>query len=128
MAKVFVYITGLIFLTYGALFSVFPIEMSYWITGSYPQGASAIIDLRATYGGAQFAIGALLLLVTKLKNDVDMALLMVALILLSMAFSRTLGIVLDGQANGLMFVYLAGEIVGGLAALYLSTSVTVKKK
>ena len=126
MEKVFVYLTGLIFLTYGSLFSVFPIEMSHWITGSPPQGASAMIDLRATYGGAQFAIGALLLLVTKLKNDVDMALLMVALILLSMAFSRALGIGLDGQANELMFFYLAAEIVGGLAALYLRKSVAVK--
>ena len=122
MSKLLVYLTALFFLLYGALFAVFPVDMANLITGSSPNSASATIDFRVTYGGAQFAIGLALILVFKIKQDVTLALIIVAITLLSMAFGRLIGILLDGQPNTLMYVYLVAELVFGLLALYLRKS------
>ncbi|WP_244868324.1 DUF4345 family protein [Vibrio sp. B1ASS3] len=80
------------------------------------------MDFRATYGGAQFAIGLALILVLKIKQDVTLALIIVAITLLSMAFGRLIGILFDGQPNTLMYVYLVAELVFGLLALFLRKS------
>ncbi|MHA2801278.1 DUF4345 domain-containing protein [Vibrio harveyi] len=122
MSKLLVYLTALFFLLYGAIFAVFPVDMSNLITGSSPNSTSATIDFRATYGGAQFAIGLALILVLKIKQDVTLALIIVAITLLSMAFGRLIGILFDGQPNTLMYVYLVAELVFGLLALYLRKS------
>ncbi|HDM8069672.1 DUF4345 domain-containing protein [Vibrio harveyi] len=122
MSKLLVYLTALFFLLYGAIFAVFPVDMANLITGSSPNSTSATIDFRATYGGAQFAIGLALILVLKIKQDVTLALVIVAITLLFMAFSRLIGILFDGQPNTLMYVYLVAELVFGLLALYLRKS------
>ncbi|AIW14094.1 DUF4345 domain-containing protein [Vibrio tubiashii] len=126
MSKLLVYLTALFFLFYGAIFVVFPIEMANLITGSSPNSTSATIDFRATYGGAQFAIGLALILVLKIKQDITLALIIVAITLLSMAFGRLIGILVDDQPNTLMYVYLVAEFVFGLLALYLKTSMAPK--
>ncbi|EPB0666921.1 DUF4345 domain-containing protein [Vibrio alginolyticus] len=122
MSKLLVYLTALFFLLYGAIFAVFPVDMANLITGSSPNSTSATIDFRATYGGAQFAIGLALILVSKIKQDVTLALIIVAITLLSMAFGRLIGILFDSQPNTLMYVYLVAELVFGLLALYLRKS------
>ncbi|ELC9554900.1 DUF4345 domain-containing protein [Vibrio harveyi] len=122
MSKLLVYLTALFFLLYGAIFAVFPVDMANLITGSSPNSTSATIDFRATYGGAQFAIGLALILVLKIKQDVTLALVIVAITLLFMAFGRLIGILFDGQPNTLMYVYLVAELVFGLLALYLRKS------
>ncbi|MFH4723965.1 DUF4345 domain-containing protein [Vibrio diabolicus] len=122
MSKLLVYLTALFFLFYGAIFAVFPVEMANLITGSSPNSTSATIDFRATYGGAQFAVGLALILVLKIKQDVTLALIIVAITLLSMAFGRLIGILLDGQPNTLMYVYLVAELLFGSLALYLRKS------
>ena len=96
--------------------------MANLITGSSPNSTSASIDFRATYGGAQFAIGLALILVLKIKQDVTLALIIVAITLLSMAFGRLIGILFDGQPNTLMYVYLVAELLFGSLALYLRKS------
>ena len=122
MSKLLVYLTALFFLLYGAIFAVFPVEIANLITGSSPNSTSATIDFRATYGGAQFAVGLALILVLKIKQDVTLALVIVAITLLSMAFGRLIGILLDGQPNTLMYVYLVAELLFGSLALYLRKS------
>ncbi|HHP0514381.1 TPA: DUF4345 domain-containing protein [Vibrio harveyi] len=122
MSKLLVYLTALFFLLYGAIFAVFPVEMANLITSSSPNSTSATIDFRATYGGAQFAVGLALILVLKIKQDVTLALVIVAITLLSMAFGRLIGILLDGQPNTLMYVYLVAELLFGSLALYLRKS------
>ncbi len=122
MSKLLVYLTAVFFLVYGALFLVFPIEMANWVTGANPDPNSATIDFRATYGGAQFAIGFILIFALHYKKDVDLALFIVAITLLSMALGRLVGILIDGQANTLMYLYLVAEIVFGLLAIHLYQS------
>ncbi|MCS0084256.1 DUF4345 domain-containing protein [Vibrio alginolyticus] len=122
MSKLLVYLTALFFLLYGAIFAVFPVDMANLITGSSPNSTSATIDFRATYGGAQFAVGLALILALKIKQDVTLALIIVAITLLFMAFGRLIGILFDGQPNTLMYVYLVAELVFGLLALFLRKS------
>ncbi|PCM44035.1 DUF4345 domain-containing protein [Marinobacter sp. ANT_B65] len=123
MSKLLVYLTALFFLLYGAFFIVAPIEMANLVTGSSPSSASATIDFRATYGGAQLAIGVALIFVMTLRKDIALALVIVATTLLSMAFGRLMGILVDGQPNILMYVYLAAEVVFGALALNFRKSV-----
>lgn len=116
-AKFLIYATSYFFVAYGGLFILMPHELALLITGATPEVYSATIDFRATYGGLQLASGITMLAVMKLRNDVDLALLIVAIILLFMAVGRALGILIDGQANLMMFVFLVAEIVCGLTAL-----------
>lgn len=119
MSKLLVYGTAIFFLIYGAVFIVYPVDMAYWVTGSSPATSVSLIDFRATYGGAQLSIGVILLLLMKLRADIDFALVIVATSLLLMAVGRTVGILVDGQASVLMFAYLAAELGFGVLALFL---------
>lgn len=123
MAKFLVYATAVVFFFYGFLFAIFPAEMSVWATGASPSTSSGVIDLRATYGGAQMAIGAVLLYLVAVKKELDTALVMVAFVLLLMAVSRTLGIFTDGEPNILMYVFLSTEVVFGFLAILLRKTV-----
>ncbi|WP_448554615.1 DUF4345 domain-containing protein [Thalassotalea montiporae] len=126
MAKLLCYATAVFFLLYGLGFIFFPIEMAMLITDASPTSTSAIIDFRATYGGAQLAIGLLLLVIVKVRNDIDLALTMVALFLLSMALGRLTGIVIDGDPNLIMYIYLAAELAFGVLALWLKLRLKVE--
>lgn len=117
IAKFLIYATGYFFVIYGGLFTLMPHELATLITGATPQANSATIDFRATYGGLQVAVGCILLLIMKLRKDIDLALFIVAITLLFMAVGRAFGILIDGQANLMMFIFLVAEIVCGLAAL-----------
>lgn len=119
LAKLLIYATAYFFVIYGGIFVVMPHELAAFVTGASPEPYSSTIDFRATYGGLQFGLGIILLLVMKLRDDVDLALLVVAITLLFMAVGRALGIVIDGKANLLMYVFLASELVFGVAALIL---------
>ncbi|MFB9214099.1 DUF4345 domain-containing protein [Vibrio sinaloensis] len=120
MSKLLVYLTALFFLLYGAMFVVAPHEMANLVTESSPSFGSAMIDFRATYGGAQFAIGAALLFIVKWKRDLALALILVAITLLSMAVGRLFGLLVDGDGNTLMYLYFVAEVVFGVLALHFA--------
>ena len=126
MAKLLIYATAVFFLLYGIGFILFPAEMAVWVTGVSPSDGSATIDFRATYGGAQFAIGFVLLLIVKVRNDMNLALTMVAILLLSMAIARFTGIVIDGEPNLIMHIYLAAELTFGTLAWWLKRRLKVE--
>ena len=122
MAKLLVYATGLFFILYGAAFTLLPVHMASLITGAVPGTPSGLIDLRATYGGMSIAIGATLFLLGSRSELISLGLLATAVVLLAMAGTRLLGIMIDGTPNGVMYLYLAAELVFGGLALYLRGS------
>ena len=124
IAKFLVYATAVVFFFYGFLFAIFPAEMSVWATGASPSTPSGMIDLRATYGGAQMAIGAVMLYLVAVKKELDTGLVMVAFVLLLMAVSRTLGILTDGAPNILMYVFLSTEVGFGMLALIVRQKIS----
>lgn len=118
LQKFVIYLAVGFFLLYGVAFSIAPIAMSTLVTGSAPTGTSAIVDFRATYGGMTIAVGLILLYLSAIGQS-HASLVSIIIVLLGMAVPRTLGFILDGRANGLMYVYLILEI-GGSALAWLA--------
>lgn len=123
MAKVLAWLTGLFFVLYGGAFTLFPLEMATMITGDHPSNSTGLIDLRATYGGMSVAVGVAIILVVRAEM-MSLALLLTGVVLLAMACGRVLGMVIDGEPNALMYIYLAAEVVFGCAALLLQINTT----
>ena len=117
--KLLVRLTAVFFLVYGVLFALFPALYSDLVTGSVPSTASGLIDMRATYGGMAIAVGIVMLLLANNVKTLSLGLLTMIVVLLAMAFTRTIGIIVDGNPNGLMYTYLAAEIVPSIVAIVL---------
>ena len=115
-ARLIVYLNAVVFALYGLVFIFVPEFMASFVTDGRPSTASGVIDMRATYGGMSLAVGLLLFHFAGRTEHVAVGLILVVVMMLCMAGGRVVGIVLDGSANTLMFVYLALEVVvAGLA-------------
>lgn len=119
LAKMVIWFAGLLFVLYGAGFTIAPIELATFVTGGAPDTASGAIDMRATYGGMTIAVGLLILLLGSRPASISLALLAIAIVLIAMAATRLLGFVVDGDPNTLMYVYLVTEVLGALLSLYV---------
>lgn len=107
------------FLLYGLAFSIMPANMALVVTGSEPEGISALVDFRATYGGMTIAVGLALYYLHSIRQ-VRACLAVVVIVLLSMAATRTIGLFVHGSGNFFMHLYLALELLGtGLAVIAL---------
>ncbi|MEM7220697.1 MAG: DUF4345 domain-containing protein [Pseudomonadota bacterium] len=113
MGSIIVLLSGVFFLVYGAAFGIAPNAMSELVTGARLADGAALIDFRATYGGLTLAVGLMILLLYR-SSQIRLALLMVISVLACMAFTRVLGMIVDGGANTTMYVYLALESGGAL--------------
>ena len=119
MSKVFVLATALIFFVYGLLFFAMPLETFGFVVDGSVTSSSAVIDLRATYGGMSAAVGVILLLLASNVKTLRVAVVSVFLLMFGMAFGRSLGIYLDGGANAYMYGYLILELAACAIALLL---------
>lgn len=118
-AKILVMVTALVFISYGVLFLLFPSCMLTWVTNSTVTTSSALIDIRATYGGMSLAVGIVLLLLARRAQTLGVGLTMTFILMLGMALGRIIGMLFDGQANQVMFVYLALELLVVVVSAYL---------
>ena len=112
---VIVRITAAVFTFYGIGFVVAPELLSQFVTGAIPASASGLIDMRATYGGMSVAAGVLLFILSSKRGSIENGLLGVIIFMLCMASGRIYGIVVDGSANMMMYIYLAIEV--GMAGI-----------
>ena len=81
---------------------------------------SSIIDIRATYGGISIGAGSILYLLPRGESTLRTGLLAVLLVMACMASARLYGIMVDGQPNGYMHLYLILELVAvGLSIILL---------
>ena len=110
-----IYLAAGFFLLYGLAFTLAPVAMSTLVTGSAPAGVSAMVDFRATYGGMTIAVGLALFYLHAIKQN-RACLVIVMIVLLSMAASRTLGLIVDGSGNVFMYLYLVLEVLGSALA------------
>lgn len=99
------------FLIYGCLFAILPAMFASLVTDGIPSTPSAMIDMRATYGGMSIAVGVLLAMFAMKREDIRTGVVMLSLLMTCMASTRVIGILLDGEANILMFVYLFLELI-----------------
>ena len=103
------------FACYGLAFSLSPAAMSLLVTGAEPTGASALVDFRATYGGMSLAVGITVYYLHAIRQS-HAALVVTIMVLMCMAATRTVGLMVEGSGNVLMYVYLALELLGSALA------------
>lgn len=111
-----VFANGILFIGFGLGFMIAPACFSALFTGAQLTTASAIIDVRATYGGMALGLG--IWLVVCARQDIRLGLIGAFAVLTSIVLTRLVGIVLDGGANGFMYAFLAAEVLFLLATGY----------
>ena len=109
-SKVVLLINAILFILFGTGFMFAPAALSQWITGAAPSTPSAMIDMRATYGGLALGIGILWWSCAN-NGSLRIGLFSAFLVLVSVAGGRIIGIFLDGSPNAFMFILLAAEII-----------------
>ena len=112
-----IYFAAAFFFLYGLAFTFYPQGMAYLVTESEPRGISAIVDFRATYGGMTAAVGATLFYLHSI-HQVRPSLVIIIFVLIGMAIARTFGLLIDGEGNFIMYVYLLLELAGSALAWF----------
>ena len=115
--RILLWLNCLVFVIYGFAFTLFAENLAIWVTDTAPRSTSGLIDMRATYGGMSLAIGIILGILAKEATTVRLGITSLIIIMGGMATGRLLGIVIDGNANGVMYLYLAAEILVIILAL-----------
>jgi hypothetical protein len=119
MSKIFVLGMAAIFLLYGLLFFVIPIETFQFVVDGTVTSSSGVTDLRATYGGMSVGVGVILYMLGMSPQMLKMGLVSVFVLMFGMAFGRSVGIVFDGNTNSYMYIYLVLEIAASFVSLVL---------
>ncbi len=101
------------------MFAIIPYDFAYLITQSAPESSSGLIDMRATYGGMSIAAGLILIVLVRNAKTIRAGLISVFLLMTCMAITRTIGIVVDGQPNEVMYIYLVAEIIAAALSVLL---------
>ncbi|MEM8766086.1 MAG: DUF4345 domain-containing protein [Pseudomonadota bacterium] len=116
--KLLVYTVSAFYLLYGLVFAASPSGMFLLINDAELTTNTALVDVRATYGGLTLAVG-IAIAYLGITNRLSEALVVSAVMLFGMAIARAFGLFVDGPSNWLMYLYLALEIIGGGLALVL---------
>ena len=118
--KFLVSISAVVFLAYGAWFVISPGAAFTLITGGSATGGSALVDIRATYGGMSLGVGALLGTVVLNPQWLRAGLLGVLFIMVGMAGGRAIGLITASPGNHpTMWAYLAVEVIAAAAVLFV---------
>lgn len=116
-ARILVWINCWLFVAFGLGFILIPGPLASLVTGAIPTTTSAVIDMRATYGGVVLGLAVMFGLCARKEAHILIGLQGVLAVMTGLATSRTLGIIIDGSPNHIMFVQLASEIVIAVLAL-----------
>lgn len=117
LAKFSLILTALVYLAIGIIFLVDPVYWASSLDISLPT-KTAIIDLRATYGGCMLALGVFFLYSIKSRLFIRTGLVLQALTFAGFGLSRAAGIFIDGTPRPIMFYLLIAEICGFGLAVY----------
>jgi hypothetical protein len=112
--RILLLLGGGLFAFYGLLFSIAPVELAGLVTGHAPSLPSAVIDMRATYGGMSIALGIIFLLLARKEATIRIGVVGLFLVMVCMAATRLVGIAVDGDANAVMYAYLGLEVVAAV--------------
>jgi hypothetical protein len=118
LARTYLRILGAMTLFFGLLYLFAPTTMTD-PTGFGALGPSATTDVRATYGGLQIGLGLFLLWAAAEDARVRLALVLQVLTIGAVGSSRALGILLDGEATGVLIGALVFEVLLTIAAIAL---------
>lgn len=110
-------IAAVAFFIYAAVFLFLPIYGTSFVGVELPI-SSALIDVRATYGGSVLGAAIFFALCAMKEAWVRPGLVAQAVILGGFIFGRVIGIIVDGQPNGAIYILLVGEVAGCALALF----------
>lgn len=117
--KYLLWINCVLFALFGAGFALMPETLSTLLTDSAPATASAMIDMRATYGGVSLGLAFIFAQCAR-TGATRLGVLGVLAVMGGLATARGIGMLLDGSANRFMDTLLVAEVtMAALAALSL---------
>ncbi|WP_077530018.1 DUF4345 domain-containing protein [Vreelandella utahensis] len=116
-ARTLVWINCALFIAFGLGFTFAPAFLASVVTGAEPATPSAVIDMRATYGGMALGLATLFWLCARDEQGVSIGIRGVLGVMVFLALSRLLGIVIDGSPNAFMVLLLAAEVVMAVLAV-----------
>jgi len=121
--RIYLYGVAAIFLGFAMTFLAVPHYALALSVSAEITSVSAAIDMRATYGGLSLAVAALLYMMGREQRYHRLGLLSVMLLMVCMAFGRSIGFMVDGPGNYVMVMYLVLECAATLLTwlLYLRT-------
>lgn len=102
----------------------FPEPFSLFVTDTIPMTESGLIDMRATYGGMSIGFAIFLDFVRRDTKMFSIGIRAILLIIGGMALGRSVGMILDGSPNRLMYIYLLLEIIVVIIGLRLLSKST----
>lgn len=100
-----------LFVAFGICFAVAPGFFANAITGGGPATSSAVIDMRATYGGMGLGIGLLFWFCSRQRETVHAGLVGSLLVLAATAMARGVGFIADGAPNAYMLSLFCAEVL-----------------
>ena len=104
-------VNAVLFTVFGICFVVAPEFFAYELTGSKPGTSSALIDMRATYGGMGLGIGLVFWFLARQRETVVPALVATLLVLGATAMARAIGFIADGAPNAFMLWLFVAEVL-----------------
>jgi hypothetical protein len=108
---ILLWVTSLLFVAFGIGFVVAPRYFADLVTGSAPTVPSAVIDMRATYGGVALGLGLFFGVAARRATWLRPALVASLLVIACIGGARLVGIVADGEPNSFMLLLLATEVI-----------------
>ncbi|MFH2135658.1 MAG: DUF4345 domain-containing protein [Pseudomonadota bacterium] len=103
-------VTALSFIAFGMCFIAAPGYFSEALAGEMQTTPSALIDMRATYGGMGLGTGLVLWSLARQRETVVAGLIASLLVLGSIATARLAGCIVDGMPNAYMLIALVLEV------------------
>ncbi len=124
---IFLWINSVFFVVFGLSFMLAPSSSAELLIGSIPASPSAMIDMRATYGGFGLGIGVILGLCARNIDLVLVGLRSSLAIYSGIVLGRIVGIFLDGEPNNSIYAGLFAETVFlGLTVLAIKVQTNLK--
>lgn len=117
LPRIFLIITGLTFTLYGGYCLLINPMILNEYTGMGLSDNTALIEVRAMYGGLQGAAGLYLLFCSMQTSRFREALLVSVFAFAGLAGARAFGLAIDGGDNGYNFAAVIYESISGLLAL-----------
>lgn len=118
LSRTLLWINCVLFFMFGLAFALAPAWFATLFTGTAPSTSSALIDMRAIYGGVALAL--VFLFAQCARNDIYLKLGMqtVLAVMFGLAVTRSIGIALDGGPNVMIWLLLASEVFMAALALF----------
>ncbi len=109
--RILLWINSVFFVVFGLSFMFAPSSSAELLIGSIPASPSAMIDMRATYGGFGLGIGVFFGVCARNMDLVLVGLGSSLAILSGIVLGRIVGILLDGEPNNSVYAGLFSEIL-----------------